>query len=148
MVTRSRAMSDDMMDGSIKPVSAFVRGARWVYFACVCVLVVGVVAQVFLAGASLLVGATYLGTHIMVGHMLGLITYVIPIVGLFGRLPRRYHVFNVLVFGLYALQYIFVEAVPLDSGMVVLRALHAVNALVIFWFGVFLAGRVRELAQQ
>ena len=119
-------------------VSPITRGARIVYFICAGLFVACILMQLFFAGAGALAHPSYLGMHTIFGHMIQLITYALLIIGFFSRLPWRMHALNVLLIVLFMMQYIFLYALP-GLGLPVLRALHAVNALALFWTAVYLA---------
>lgn len=88
----------------------------------------------------LLVGqGGWLEVHRAIGHALGLFAIVTPLVGLLGRLPRSLLVAAFGLFVLHGLQYAFIES----SSFV--RALHAVNAVTLFWLATFLAQRTLKL---
>lgn len=108
----------------------------------------GIIAQVFLAGAGALVTPAYWANHELLGHLIGTIGITILIVGLFGRLPWRVHGFNVLIYVLYAMQYVFLWVLPDITGLPLLRALHAVNALALFGLSWYLFRHGRMLARQ
>ncbi len=104
--------------------------------------------QVFLAGAGALVGPQWWASHETVGHTIDLIVLAMFIVGFFGRLRWRMHGFNLLAYVLYIMQYVYLWVLPDVTGVPVVRALHAVNALALFWLGLFLLRQGRTLLQQ
>ncbi len=134
-------------DRSARPIGGFVRGARWTYVGVLYIFLASIVVQVFLAGAGALVGPQWWASHETMGHMIDLIVVTIFIVGLFGRLPGYMHGLNVLVWVLYAMQYVFLHVIADVTGVPVLRALHAANALALFWLGLFLLRKGRALVQ-
>jgi hypothetical protein len=123
---------------SARRVSPLVRAARIVYLICAGLFVAGIATQVFFAGAGALVQPSYWSTHRSFAHVIEGIPVALLIIGFFSRLPWRMYALNVLVIVLFTLQYIFLYALP-RLGLPVLRALHAVNALVLFWTAVYLA---------
>lgn len=133
-------------------VSGVVRGARLAYLVSTALFAGGVILQVFFAGATLLADASYLIQHRSFAHLLEPVTLAIPIIGLFARLPRRLLLLSWLPLVLFALQYVFLYAVPSAGLPTALRALHAVNALLIFWVALHLTnaawGLVRESARK
>lgn len=110
-------------------LSTSVRWARNLYGLCALLFVIGIAVQVFFAGATLLVNGSYLATHKNFAHVIEGLTLLIPIIGFFARLPRRMHVLNVLLLIDFILQYVFLY---INVGVPAFRALHAVNALVMF----------------
>ncbi len=78
--------------------------------------------------------------------MIQLITYALLIIGVFSRLPWRMHGLNVLAILLFMMQYVFLWVLP-QLGLPALRALHAVNALVLFWTAVYLAQSAWRLSR-
>jgi hypothetical protein len=99
-----------------------------------------IVLQVFVAGLGALADPAYWGLHRAFGPIIGLIPLALLPVGLVGRLPWRLLGLTALLFPLFVLQFIFLYA-PLGLGVMELRALHAVNALVLFWVGAHLTRR-------
>jgi hypothetical protein len=128
-----------------RPVGALARVARGIYLLCAGLFVVAVVVQVFLAGAGALVQSSYWVGHRTLGGTMPLLIIAMLVVGLFGRLPWRLHALNTLAFVLFALQYIFLGALP--SVAPILRALHAVNALAIFALAMYLTRRAWQLTR-
>jgi uncharacterized membrane protein len=55
--------------------------------------------------------------------------------------------FSALTLVLFMLQYVFLWVMP-SLGVPVLRALHAVNALALFWLTLYLTQNVSRLDQQ
>ncbi len=110
--------------------------SAWLYAACI-------IVQVFLAGLS----TALLGNeparwsdHTSFGQMIGTLPILLVVFALIGRLPVVTIVLSVAIFFLYGLQYPFAMA---DGGAV--AALHAVNALVMFWITVTIAQRAQRL---
>jgi hypothetical protein len=99
-----------------------------------------IVLQVFFAGLGALADPAYWALHRAFGPVIGFIPLALLPVGLVGRLPWRMVGLTALLFPLFVMQFIFLYA-PLGLGVVELRALHAVNALVLFWAGAHLARR-------
>lgn len=116
-----------------------VRIARLVYLASLIVLIVGIFVEVFLAGEIMLVSAHALIQHRQLGELLSIVPVVTLVAAFFARFPGRLFLMSGLPAVLMALQYIFLYGIdnvglPLD-----LKALHAVNALVMFWVAQYLA---------
>lgn len=126
--------------GTAQPISGMARALRSVYLVCAALLTMGVIGQVFFAGAALLVNGTYLEMHRSLAHGIELLAMVTVVIGLFTRLPWRIQTLGVLFLLLMFAQYIFLYAVP-ALGIPVLRALHAINALAMFWVALNLGQR-------
>lgn len=126
-------------------ISGVVRAARAVYLVCAILLATGVIFQVFFAGATLLVNGSYLELHRTVAHIVELVSMMTVIVGLFTRLPWRVQALGGLFLLLMFAQYIFLYAMP-ALGVPSLRALHAVNALAMFWVALAMAQRTWAVA--
>ncbi len=105
--------------------------STWLFGACI-------ILQVFFAGAGVLVAANYWNAHRGFGNAIEWLTLVILAAGLAARLPRRMHALNVLLALLFMLQYVFLWVLGPALGLPALRALHAVNALALFWLTVYL----------
>jgi membrane-bound metal-dependent hydrolase YbcI (DUF457 family) len=121
---------------SLPPSSGFVRGFRYVYALCATLLAVGIVTQIFFAGATLLVNGGYLATHRSFAHMIEFLIIGLVIVGLLARLPWRLQALGLLAFVLMALQYVFLYTMP-ALGAPALRGLHTVNGLAMFWLALY-----------
>ena len=121
-------------------VSGIKRWGRILYLILAVLLPVGIITQVFLAGSAVLVNASFWIAHRSLGDNLGLFIFIMLIVGLLGRPNWRVYLLNVSILLLFMLQYVFLFAMP-GLGLPALRALHAVNALIIFWVAVYLAKR-------
>lgn len=118
-----------------------VRLARVVYLFLAAGYASGVALQVFFAGASVLVDPSYLELHRTFGEAVGVITFAMLLIGLVARLPWRTLLWTALLIALYTAQFLFLwYAAPL--GFLPLRALHAVNALAMFWLALHLSGSV------
>jgi hypothetical protein len=120
-------------------VSGVAQIARLLYLLSTLAFTVAVLVQVFFAGAALLVSSEYLTQHRIFAHVMELLVLTIPILSLFARLPRRLVLLNWLPVILFGLQYVFLYALPSMGIPVTWRALHAVNALIIFLNTVYLA---------
>ncbi len=113
------------------------RWARTTYTISAGLFVTGIVLQVFTAGMGVLVHPRYFGLHIAFGHAVQWLTVVLLVTSVIGRFPRRFQWLNVLLLGLFALQYLFLGTFA-AWGIPAVRALHAVNALALFWLAVHL----------
>lgn len=97
-------------------------------------LAVLVFVQVYYAGHAVLVQPGDWGPHTTLGHMFGPTMFAMLVFSLVGRMPVRFPLYSVGLFGLYSLQYLFLYW-P-SAGMMPMRALHPVNALVMLLFAV------------
>lgn len=110
----------------------FVASA-WLYAASVLV-------QVFLAGLSVFGNPTRWPDHVQFGQMIGTFTLLMLVFAVLGRLPWLIVGLSFAEFMLYGMQFPFAM-----SSIGGLAALHAVNALIMFWLAVTLAQRAQPL---
>lgn len=127
-----------------RQVPSFVRWMRAAYVLVAALFIGAIALQVFFAGASVLVHPRYLGLHTTFGHVLQFFPIGLMVLSLGGRFPWRLLGLTALTFVLFALQYVFLWVVP-AWGLPALRALHAVNALTLFWITLYLAQSVWHL---
>ena len=124
------------------------RAPRWVPLvistALAGVFLLGVVVQVFLAGAGIFASASWLSSHGIFGHVLPVIPLFMVILGLVGRLPRTINWLTVLLFVLVYIQPWFIYLAR-DIGTPLLAALHPVNALAIFTLALYLLYRTGQI---
>lgn len=113
------------------------RTARIVYCCCAGLFAACVVLQVFFAGAGVFVAPNYWGTHRAFGQAIQWLTLLLLAVGFVGRLPRGLQWLNLALVGLFVLQYLSLLVLP-RLGIPAVRALHAANALALFWLAVHL----------
>lgn len=114
-----------------------VQVARVMYVIAVMAFVGCVLLQVYFAGLAVLVNPVYWVQHVTFAHE---IVWVFPPMlafGLIGRVPGRTVAAIVLAFGLYVLQFLLIY-LPGKLGLLALRGLHPVNALMLFWLSVTL----------
>lgn len=119
------------------------RLGRVAYVLCSWALVGAILFQVFFAGLALMADPKYLDLHYALGGMIGMLLVGMIPVALLGRLGWRITTLTAATYGLYTLQYALIE-VPRDLGIIELRALHPVNALVMFWLATYLVRRSRQ----
>ena len=125
-----------------------VRLARLAYFLGTVLFSSGIALQVFFAGATLLVNNSYLIQHRQFGEMLTAFPVVILVTALVGRLPRQLTLLSILPLVFFSLQYMFLYAIGSMGLPSRFRALHAVNALVLFWITQYLAKSGWRLLRQ
>lgn len=100
-------------------------------------LAAAIIAQVFLAGLNVFLAPRYWASHISLGHAIGGGVLLALVLALLGRLPCRVQALNGLMLLLFALQYNH-RLLAGALGVPGLAALHAVNALLLFWCAVTL----------
>jgi hypothetical protein len=115
-----------------------------IYVVLAVVFLLGIVVQVFLAGAGIFASASWLSTHATLGHLLPVIALLMVILGLVGKLPRKVNWLTVLLFVLVYVQPWFIY-ISRGIGVPILSALHPVNALAIFALPLYLLYRIRPL---
>ncbi len=113
-----------------------------IYSALAVVFLLGVVVQVFLAGAGIFASASWLSSHGILGHILPVIPLLMVILGLVGKLPRTINWLTVLLLVLVYIQPWFIY-LSRSAGIPLLGALHPVNALTIFALSLYLLYRTR-----
>lgn len=112
---------------------------RWAHLVLALLMIGAIVLQVFFAGATLLVDATFLMDHRALGEAMWPIPLLLIIVSLVARLRTRSVLISALVLVLYVLQYAVIHIFPSLGLPTVFRAMHAVNALLLFWVSLYLA---------
>lgn len=112
--------------------SGLVTGARWVLLALAALFILGAFAQFFLVGVSYFDDPVRWKDHANLGHMLGLLPYVMWIPAVLGRAGTRVILGTLLLFVLFLAQYAFIE---IDNTMA--HAFHPLNGAVMlvlaFW---------------
>lgn len=120
--------------------------ARFTYLVAAWLFVVGVTAQVFLAGMTVVARQMGWDSHISLGHFLAAPLLLMLITQYAGRLPRNLKRMTWLLFGVYVLQADVI--IFLRSAAPVVSAFHPVLALVDFALGLRLARSARLAASQ
>ena len=126
----------------VDPRSPIIRYSRLAFVVSAWAYAASVVWQVFLAGLSVFDNPARWVDHANTGQMVGTLTIFMVLFALIGRLPIIVIGLSVLVLLLYGMQYPFANTA---TGW--LAALHAVNALLMFWLSTHLAGRVTALTR-
>jgi hypothetical protein len=111
--------------------------SRALYMIFAWLFVIGVLAQVFLAGMVVVARQMNWEGHIGFGHMLAAPLLLMLITAYTGKLPGRMKRLTWLLFGVYVLQADVV--IFMRDSLPVASALHPVLALVDFALGVYLA---------
>jgi hypothetical protein len=105
----------------------------WLFATCVAL-------QVFLAGLATFDDGARWSDHVSVGQWIGVLTILLVIFAIAGRVSRTVMALSALVFLLYGMQYPFANT---EVGS--MAALHAVNALALFSLSLHIASRTRPL---
>jgi hypothetical protein len=103
---------------------------RSVYAVVVSLFLVGLLAQVYLVGLSILGGRPSWDAHIGLGHGLGLLGLLMVAFAYLGRLPRPLKPLTWLSFGVYIL--LADVVIFMRSSAPLVAALHPVLALILF----------------
>lgn len=125
------------------------QGRHWLrtlYLALAWLLSGGIAAQVFLAGLNVFLQPVWWGAHIQLGHALGALLLALVLVGFAARVPGAMRWLGIGLVLLFGFQY----NARLVAGLLQLpelAALHAVNALVLFWGAITLARRAWRLTR-
>jgi hypothetical protein len=109
----------------------------WLFVACL-------VVQVFLAGLGVFDSPSAFITHRDFGYLFGLLTIVLIVLALVGRLPRAFLGWSALLLGLFALQSVFVL---FRTSVPAIAALHPVNGFLILLIAVNVARWARPYAR-
>ena len=110
--------------------------ARSLHTVVAVLFVVGLIAQVWLAGRGVFESPTMFDTHRSLGYTLSLFTIALLVLGLLGGMGRRPAILAVVIFVLFILQSVVV--VMRDSQPAV-AALHPVNGFLILFLAIVLA---------
>ena len=113
-----------------------------IYATLAVVFLLGVVVQVFLAGAGIFASVSWLSSHGILGQILPVIPLLMVILGLVGKLPCTINWLTVLLLVLVYIQPWFIY-LSRSAGIPLLGALHPVNALAIFALSLYLLYRTR-----
>jgi hypothetical protein len=123
-----------------------LRFSRYGYAVAALLFVVGILAQVFLIGLSLLGGRPSWQTHIGLGHGLAIAPLLMVVLAYAGRLPRPMKLNTWLVLAIYVL---LADVVIFMRGLAPLvAALHPVLAVLLFGLAGFLAIRAWRLVRE
>ena len=110
--------------------------ARTLHTVVAVLFVIGLIAQVWLAGRGVFESPTMFDTHRSLGYTLSLFTIALLVLGLLGGMGRRPAILAVVIFVLFILQSVFV--VMRDSNPAI-AALHPVNGFLILFLAIVLA---------
>jgi hypothetical protein len=95
------------------------------------VFALAILFQVFLAGGGIFAAGPWLEMHRSFGYMLGIFPLLLLVLALIARQPWRRVGLHALVFVLVGLQGVLIN-VPEKLDLPLIKALHPVNALIIF----------------
>lgn len=122
------------------------RISRYAYLGFAWLFVIGVLAQVFLAGMVVVARKMGWDAHIGLGHSLGFPLLLMLISMYLGKMPRSVKRLTWLLFGVYFLQADVLIFLRVQAP--VLSAFHPVMALLDFALGYALARQAIPLARQ
>jgi hypothetical protein len=115
-----------------------VTQARVLFFGLAVIYLAGVVVQFFLAGLGTF-GATSFDAHQAFGLVLALLTLILLVLAVVGKVPRLLIGLSVILLGLNVLQ-MFLAQVDIEE----VAALHVVNALAIVFVAYEIVQRSRR----
>lgn len=123
--------------------SGLMTAARGLLLALSFVFFAGAVVQFFLAGLSVFDTPLRWEDHRSLGHVLGLIPYVLWIPAVLGRVGVKFIVGSLALFFLYMAQYAFVN---IEEPVV--QALHPVNGVVMLLISFMIVRGTFEVMRQ
>lgn len=112
---------------------------RVIYLLGTILLAGSIALQVFFAGAGVLVDPGYWAMHRAFGETIISLGLVLLLIGIVAWLPWRMQALNMALVVLLPMQFVFLWTLGQALGVPALRALHAMNALALFWLTVHLA---------
>lgn len=116
--------------------------ARWALLVLAGLFTLGALAQFFLAGLSMFEDGARWQDHTTLGHILGLLPYVLWIPAVLGKAGRGLILGALMLFVLFMAQYAFINA-----GTGTMRALHPLNGTFLLLLGAWLTQRAFALAR-
>jgi hypothetical protein len=123
-------------------VSGTVMLARWALVVLAVLFTAGAFAQFFLVGVSMFEDGARWNDHKTLGHILGLLPYVMWLPALLGRAGKNVVFGTLMLFVLFMAQYAFIN---IDSGYA--KAFHPVNGTVMLLLGHWLVQRSIRLVR-
>ena len=121
--------------------------ARRVFEIGIYVVVAATVLQFLLAGMGIFVDASWFFWHTTVNPFLvGVLPLLLVAVGWYAGVERRTLLLTASMFGLVVLQslLLFPYHMGADGAWRAISAMHALNAVLIFWVAIHLLDRVRH----
>lgn len=116
--------------------SGTVSIARWALAVLAALFTLGALGQFFLVGLSMFEDGARWRDHQTLGHVIGMLPWVMWMPALIGRAGRRLISATVLLFILFELQYAFIN---IDSGIA--NAFHPLNGSILLVLGVWICHR-------
>ena len=120
--------------GRFRPARIGFVIVSWIFVACI-------VVQIYLAGLGVFDRPATFLTHRDFGYMLGILTPVMILLAVVGRLPRWVVAASTGLLALFGLQSVFIA---FRDSTPTLAALHPVNGFAILLLAVWVAWRTRE----
>jgi hypothetical protein len=111
------------------------RIARPVHLVVAGLLVIGLFAQIFLAGLGVFAGGPNFETHRQFGYWLTLLPVILVVTSIVGRFGRLAAIAAAVMFGQFILQSVFVA---MRESTPEVAALHPVNGVVVLLIAIWL----------
>ena len=124
-------------------VGGLALASRCVLLALVALFTVGAATQFFLAGLSLFDNPSRWADHASLGHILGLIPWILWLPAVVGRAGWRLITGSLALMVLFMAQYAFIE-----SGEPYAQALHPLNGAVMFALALWMTRRALSLLRR
>jgi hypothetical protein len=141
----SLSTTDLQPNGQRAQTTTHVRtGPQQLYLGLTLLFAGGVLVQVFLAGAGIFSSGAWLGLHGAFAILLFLLSIGLLILSFVARLPQAVKWQSALLVLLIMLQWFWIYGVG-DLGLPLLKAIHPVNALLIFALPLWQIARVRRM---
>jgi hypothetical protein len=118
----------DGMDN--KKLSGGTRAVRGIFTGLAGLFLVGVIVQVFLAGAAIFADGGFWGFHTSFIHFFEWIPLAMLILSFFGRIPAQWRWQSFGLLFMIILQYVTAN---LSGSLPYLSAVHPIIALILFW---------------
>lgn len=116
--------------------------ARWALLILAGLFTLGALTQFFLVGLSMFEDGTRWQDHKNLGHILGLLPYLLWIPAVLGKAGRGVVLGALMLFVLFMAQYAFINV---DSGT--MRALHPLNGTLLLLLGAWITQRAFALVR-
>lgn len=116
--------------------------ARWTLLIVAGLFTLGALAQFFLVGLSMFEDGARWQDHKTLGHVLGLLPYVLWIPAVLGKAGRGVTLGAQMLFVLFMAQYAFI-----NGGTGTVRALHPLNGTLLLLLGAWLTQRAFALVR-
>ena len=123
--------------------TGLITGSRWVLLILAALFTLGAFGQFFLVGVSFFDDAARWKDHETLGHIIGIVPWVMWIPAVLGRAGRRLILATVALFVLFEAQYAFINV---DNTM--MRALHPLNGSILLVLGWWISQRSLRLVRE